>query len=176
MHLPRFLPLQRFPSHEELLTSDGIQTTGYVAPPGFHTLSTPCSPHDLPGLFHPGTAHGVNPSRSYSLPGAVRSFERRFPLEVSLRPEDPWPFSRAWHTRQVTPRSNGVTREPCEYPLGLGPLRGLQPRFAKRPCHHVCFGPSRAFPCGSRMTNTVAPQGSLTRGTRPFSLEIDQPP
>jgi hypothetical protein len=33
------------------------------APSGFRTLSTLCSPHGLPSLFHPGPALGVHPSR-----------------------------------------------------------------------------------------------------------------
>jgi hypothetical protein len=41
---------------------------------GFLTPSTRCSPHDLPGLFHPGSAHGVNPSRLYSSSGVVWPF------------------------------------------------------------------------------------------------------
>jgi hypothetical protein len=41
---------------------------GYVAPSGFRTLSTPCSHHRLPGLFHPGSTLGVRPSRPCSTP------------------------------------------------------------------------------------------------------------
>jgi hypothetical protein len=55
---------------------------GLVAPLGFRTLSTPCSRLGLPGLFHPGPALGVLPSRLSSLDTAVRSFERRLPLGV----------------------------------------------------------------------------------------------
>jgi hypothetical protein len=77
--LPRFLPLQRFPSHKEPHSPNGSQPAGYVAPSGFLTLSTLCSPHGLPSLFHPGPAHGVNPSRSFSSRGAVRPSGRRIP-------------------------------------------------------------------------------------------------
>jgi hypothetical protein len=66
--LPRFLPLQRFANRGEPLTSGDSHSTGYVAPSGFRTLSTLCSPHDLPGLFRPGPAHGVSPFGALLLP------------------------------------------------------------------------------------------------------------
>jgi hypothetical protein len=43
-----------------------------VAPLGFRTLSTLCSPPDLPGLFHPGPASGVHPSRLCSTVSAAQ--------------------------------------------------------------------------------------------------------
>jgi hypothetical protein len=55
------------------------QPSGYVAPSGFLTLSTPCSPRDLLGLFHPRSALGVNPSRPSSSHDAVRPLRRRAP-------------------------------------------------------------------------------------------------
>jgi hypothetical protein len=45
-------------------------------------LSTPCSPVDLPGLFHPGPALGVHPSRPRSSRAAVRHSWRRVPPGV----------------------------------------------------------------------------------------------
>jgi hypothetical protein len=53
-------PLQRFSSREEPHTPAETHLVGYVASPGFRTLSTLYSPHDLPSLFHPGPAHGVS--------------------------------------------------------------------------------------------------------------------
>jgi hypothetical protein len=38
-----------------------------VAPSGFLTLSTRCSPRDLPSLFHPGSVFGVYPSRFFAM-------------------------------------------------------------------------------------------------------------
>jgi hypothetical protein len=58
--LPRFFPLQRLNNFAEPRSSDSSQTAGRVASSGFRTLSTPCSPQSLPGLFHPGPAHGVS--------------------------------------------------------------------------------------------------------------------
>jgi hypothetical protein len=94
---------------------------------GFLTSSTPCSPHDLPGLFHPGPAHGVFPSRPFSPRNAVRSLERRDPHAVGYdanavlppqgfaRPEDP--AHRAW----------GLAKHYAGCPLGILPLRGFLP-------------------------------------------------
>jgi hypothetical protein len=59
---------------------------GPVAPPGFRTLSTLCSPNDLPGLFHPDPAVGVYPSRRCSPGGAVRPLGRRVPPDFRSSP------------------------------------------------------------------------------------------
>jgi hypothetical protein len=56
-----FFPSSVLPVVGSHITPVSSHLTGYVAPSGFLTLSTPCSPHDLPGLFHPGSAHGVSP-------------------------------------------------------------------------------------------------------------------
>jgi len=69
-----------FVSHEEPHTSGGSQPTGYVASTGFLALSTPCSPRDLLGLFHPRCALGVRSSRLSSTADAVRPLGRRDPL------------------------------------------------------------------------------------------------
>jgi hypothetical protein len=62
--LPRFVPLQRFPSNGEPLThSDDPNTLITLHSAGFLTLSMLCSPRSLPGLFHPGPVLGVNPTR-----------------------------------------------------------------------------------------------------------------
>jgi len=82
--LPRFLSLRRFSSHAEPLIPSGVQPTGYVASSGFFNLSTPCSPHDLSGLFHPESVLGIHPSRLLPAAGAVRPLERRSLHEVSL--------------------------------------------------------------------------------------------
>jgi hypothetical protein len=87
-----FSPLQRISIAKSSTlsgTPGSSHTAELVAPPGFLTLSTPCSLGDLPGLFHPGSAHGVRPSRPFSFVsplarkpkdrGAVRPLERRAP-------------------------------------------------------------------------------------------------
>jgi hypothetical protein len=60
----RFLPLRRFPSCGQSLTSRGYHFPGYVAFSAFLTLSRPFSTHCLPALFHAGPALGVSPSGS----------------------------------------------------------------------------------------------------------------
>lgn len=65
--LPRFLPLQRFPNRTEPHTPDGSYPAGYVAPSGYLTLPTLCSPLGLPSLFHPGPALGVLPYEDFPL-------------------------------------------------------------------------------------------------------------
>ena len=49
-----------FLSRTELPSSNRIQPAGSVAPSGFRTLSTLCSPCDHAGLFHPAATHGVS--------------------------------------------------------------------------------------------------------------------
>jgi len=53
-------PFSVFPASVSDLNPVNSQLTGYVAPPGFRTLSTLCSHRCLPGLFHPGPALGVS--------------------------------------------------------------------------------------------------------------------
>jgi hypothetical protein len=61
-----------FPRHEERRNPDEAATLVVeAASPGFLTLSTPFALHDLPGLFHPGSAYGVLPSR-YVRPAMTR--------------------------------------------------------------------------------------------------------
>jgi hypothetical protein len=71
-----FLPFSVLPVAGSHLIPAGSRPTGYVSPSGFRTLSALCSPHDLPGLFHPGPAHGLCPSRfssSNAVPYALSS-------------------------------------------------------------------------------------------------------
>jgi hypothetical protein len=56
------------------------------APSGFRTLSTLCSPHGLPSLFHPGPALGVDPSRLLASSGAVQLFSLPGPPGFLPRP------------------------------------------------------------------------------------------
>jgi len=75
--------------------------SGYVASSGFRSLSTLCSPRRLPGLFHPGPALGVHPSRFFSAHCAVRPLRRRFPLGVSPGlTNSGCPFRVISHSRQ----------------------------------------------------------------------------
>jgi hypothetical protein len=66
--LPRFAPLRRFPNHGERPNPARCRLTGYATSSGFRTLTTSCSPHDLPSLFHLGPVLGVAPLRGFSPP------------------------------------------------------------------------------------------------------------
>jgi hypothetical protein len=141
--LPRFFPLQRLHSHEEPHNAGGSHPAGCVAPSGFRTLSAPCSPHGLPGLFHPGPAHGV------------------LPFEA---------FLRAWcRTSFRTPCPSGFLLDPCGK---RPPLQGLthHAKRIRRPgywpggcgvCLHGLFRFEASCPRQRRLL--VAPLHPLTR-------------
>lgn len=82
-----FFPYSVLPATGSHQTPTSSQPVGCVASSEFRTLSTLCSPHGLPGLFHPGPAHGVCPPRPYSTNGAERPFRHRVPLGVELGTE-----------------------------------------------------------------------------------------
>lgn len=62
----------RLPRRAALVLPTVRSKSTAVAPTGFRTLSTHCSPPDLPSLFHPGPASGVHPPRLCSAVSAVR--------------------------------------------------------------------------------------------------------
>jgi hypothetical protein len=74
----------------------GFTSPDYVPPTGFLTLLTVCTSRRPPGLFHPGHAHGVPPSRAFPPRRAVT------PLDARCRP--------------VVRRSNLTRSEPASYP------------------------------------------------------------
>jgi len=137
-------PLQRLSIAKSPTLSgmpDSSHTAELVAPPGFLTLSTPCSLGDLPGLFHPGSAHGVRPSRPFSFVkpltrkpkarGAVRPLGRRAPRGLPSRAVAPGNAARLPTGTPTPPKARepapGVNRETGPFAsLGLM-LRGLLP-------------------------------------------------
>lgn len=60
-----FFPFSTYGS-ERSRTSPGFASPGYVPPSGFRTLLTACPAPTPPGLFHPGSAHGVATLQSFS--------------------------------------------------------------------------------------------------------------
>ena len=80
-----FFPFSVLPVARSHLSLVSLHLTGYVAPLGFRTPSTLCSPRDLPGLFHPSSAPGVSPSRLCSPQNAVRPLKRRDPHAVGCQ-------------------------------------------------------------------------------------------
>jgi len=121
-------PYSVLPVARSHLPPAGSQPTGYVASPGFRTLSTPCSPRDLPGLFHPGSALGV-PLRGLSPHGAVRSLERRTPrvfADALASTDSP---SGIGHTVRILPAGLGFSQVTAALPPWDWPFRG----FLRRP-------------------------------------------
>jgi hypothetical protein len=89
----------------------GSQPTGCVASSGFGALSTPCSPHSLPSLFHLGSAHGV------------------LPFEVLLLCAMPYALSSAATLMRLTSRLHTGPEHLC---LNRGPpLQGLAHRRSR---------------------------------------------
>jgi hypothetical protein len=75
-------------------TSPGLASPGYVPPSGFRTLLTACPAPVPPGLFHPGSAHGVAALQSFvpseeplrlSAPAALLSLPS--PARLAASPE-----------------------------------------------------------------------------------------
>jgi hypothetical protein len=126
LHAPsevRF-PYSVLPVARSHLAPAGSQPTGSVAPSGFLTLSAPCSPHDLPGLFHPGSAPGVT-LRGLSLRVAVRSLERRTPRVFADAPSSTNSPSGIEHTAQILHVGLGFSQVAAPLPPWDCPPRGF---------------------------------------------------
>jgi hypothetical protein len=95
-----------FLSHEEPLSPARTHPGGCVASSGFRTLPTPCSPHGLPGLFHPGSAHGVCPFEALLLAWCRTSSRTPRPSGFLLIPyEKRPPFKGLTHQAKHLRRS-----------------------------------------------------------------------
>jgi hypothetical protein len=164
--LPRFVPLRRFPSHEEPTTRDS-QLTWSIPPSGFLTLSVSCSPHDLSVLFHTDPVLGVLPSRLRSSHVVVRPFKRRSPLVVTARRQNIChPHFRVLHAVEVPPGSLGFSQVPYGCLLEISLLRGFSPALAAR-CRSTFALPSRAFHVRSQAARTPRASGSLPSRNSP---------
>jgi len=88
---------------------------------GFLTPSTRCSPHDLPGLFHPGSAHGVNPSRLYSFQRCRTAFSAAAALLELVRvTRSTRPSCRVYFTVEVPLGGLGFSQaNPTDASLGF---------------------------------------------------------
>jgi hypothetical protein len=182
--LPAFAPSEvsspsAFLHREEPHTPAVSHDSGYVASSGFPTLSTPCSLRDLPGLFHPGSALGVHPTRPCSFRGAVRPFERRAPQGF------PSPLLTGKPTTRIpsgtlTPQKARnqmpvFTRQPePNASLGFSAPRLLaRNRCGEQLLLHV---PSHASVISSQAGDIAGVPGFLLSQTQPISLEINVPP
>lgn len=118
-----------FLSHEELHNPTRTHPSGCVASSGFRTLTTLCSPHGLPGLFHPGSAHGVSPFEALLLAWCCPSFRTSRPSGFLLLSNE-WrpPFKGLTHHAKHLRRS-GYQPDGCgECPLGLSRFEASCPR------------------------------------------------
>jgi hypothetical protein len=120
-----FFPFSVFPVARSHLPPVSFHLTGYVAPLGFRTPATPCSPHDLPSLFHPGPARGVVPSRPCSPRNAVRSLERRDPHAIGSTPKHRPPPQGFARSEDPARESWGLAKIHAGCPRGIVPLRGF---------------------------------------------------
>jgi hypothetical protein len=150
-------------NHEERLISDRSHPAGYVASSEFLTLSTPCSPHGLLGLFHPSPAHGVCPSRFCSLPAVVLPLGSHTLLGLaSHTPKHGLPPFQGFYAWQVLNSLDPLFRRAASsYLLGLcSPLRFLASRGG-------CFfrsnrSPHALFRRTGKLFSSLAPQGIHT--------------
>ena len=166
-------PFSVLPVARSHLPPAGSQPTGYVAPSGFRTLSALCSPRDLPGLFHPGSAPGV-PLRGLSPRGAVRPLERRTPPVFGSAPSDLASPSGIEHTTQILHAGLGFSQVTAPLPPWDWPLRGFLLRSAWTVLpDHV---PSRASPGRPRADLPVGAPGYQPTVAQPISLETGRPP
>jgi hypothetical protein len=137
-------PFSVFTATQSHLDPVDPNPSGSVAPSGFLTLSTLCSPRDLPGLFHPDPAHGVLPSRPWSSHSAVRPLGRRFPHGVSAA------------LRRARPPPPGIQH------AVQGPLAGLGIRQVAARGAPLGSVPSRVS-CLSRWLATLVARPPLSR-------------
>jgi len=104
-------------------TSPGFASPGYVPPSGFRTLLTAFPAPIPPGLFHPGSAHGVD---------ALQSF---FPSEEPLRLSTPSALLSFPSPTRLAACPDAVTRGTM-VPARRSARRGLESRDA--PASGLC--------------------------------------
>jgi hypothetical protein len=161
-----------FLSHEEPLNPTGTHPGGCVAPSGFHTLTTPCSPHGLPGLFHPGSAHGVPPFEALLLAWCCTSFQTPSPSGFFLNSyERRPPFQGLTHQAKHLRRPRYQPGGCGECLLGLSRFEASCP-WQRRTVLRRPFIPSRAFSIRPHADRTAGAPGYFLPRTQPLSLEI----
>jgi hypothetical protein len=162
-------------NHEEPPNPGESHPAGYVAPTGFLALSTLCSPRGLPGLFHPGTAHGVLPFEASILVRCRTPSRTPRPSGFRLNPNQKRPPTRDSHTKRSPATGLGISQVAVPHaPLGFPAPRFLAPASKERPKRP--FIPSRAFSDRSHADLTAGAPGFRLTKTRLFSLETNQPP
>jgi len=115
-----------------------------MPPPGYHRRTQGLSPSRrldghpcVPGLFHPGRAHGVLPSRAFSLRGAVTPLGARCPPDLRHALSAPSRSPTRTPTSVVRSRSPGP-RDPGGQAPG-----GADPAAARRASETRCSPTTR---------------------------------
>jgi hypothetical protein len=169
-------PFSVFPAARSHIPPVRFHRTGYVAPLGFRTPATLCSPHDLPGLFHPGPAHGVS-LRGLAPPGTPYALSHAVTLSQLDTARTPHRCPRALLVPRIPHAADrGLIVLPAGCPLGFLPLRGFlpdPPRYRTIRMAPDTF--TRFAASAATLTETLAPQGtrriersrSLSRPAKP---------
>jgi hypothetical protein len=173
-----FCPLQRIQSCG--FGPRGSCQTRHLASSAFRTLSTLYTPQPLPGLFHPGNAHGVPSTGPCTSPGSPNPSRSRLALLSFGRPSPAPPFggastrratSEPWSSRRVVPR--GPKPAVAVALLTFAPPGISAPTAWEKVCSEpvaTCaasdpVGPSRPFGRNSRGTLPWLPCASARRAS-----------
>lgn len=99
-----------------------------MPPPGYHRRTQGLSPSRrldghpcVPGLFHPGRAHGVLPSRAFSLRGAVTPLDARCLPDLRQRAFRAQPITAPHADERCADRSPGPRDPGGQAPGGADP-------------------------------------------------------
>jgi len=163
-------------SREEPLNPGSSQLAGWVAPSGFLTPSTLCSPHGLPGLFHPGSAHGVWPSEAFLLTWRRTLFRDAAPLRVSPLPINEEAALSGTLTPNEAPTTDPGTSQMTAPTASLGFPAPRLAAFNREERSRALSSPLALSRFGRTLTKPLAPQGLTCWKRGPLSLEMGQPP
>lgn len=120
---------------------------------------TLCSPHDLPGLFHPGSVHGVLPSEALLLTRRRTLFRSAAPLRVSPLPINEEAALSGTLTPNEAPATDPGT---SQMPVPTASLGFPAPRFAafnREERSRALSSPLALSRFGRTLTRSLAPQG-----------------
>jgi hypothetical protein len=138
---------------------------------GFRTLSTLCSPRNLPSLFHPGPVFGVRPSRPSLRIWRRTSLSTAWTLKVS----NPTPKSRIRLARALLAKHSLPTGRVIHPRSASICLPGLAP--SRLPAPHCCGPIQTRLPLtrfrrfGRKLTSSWAPQGSTASNVADLSRD-----
>jgi hypothetical protein len=167
-------PFSVFPVSRSNLSPDGPNHSGYVSPSEFRTLSTLCSPRNLPNLFHFGPALGISLRGFIPFAPLYALFKRLSPHKVALQTEVRSAFLRGLFVAKISPESLGINQVLCDTSLGFAPFKDFCSRWLL--IHYEPASPLALFRLRRLLANPFAPQGFSPPRTWPHSLKLDIPP